>query len=424
MGVTIAVARAAADIDAPPYVQDITTPDLGGLTPVGAFFTITYCTADGTPAVDAELGFGACDGTREWAVSANSEDGVGTTDTSRCSSDSAVIKLLFPGSASSFDCEAEFSTFITNGVRINWTNAPAGAYLITVKFIAGTDASCYANNFALAEAIGNSIDVNVVGFEPDYVLFTSVGIDSGAVANATECNLSLGAVVNDGANSQACWAVQSRNGQAAATVSSQITNSYATGNLNEDGSGSWDWTGEIGTFDANGFTCTTRESGSSADIAFYFAVKVDGVVDVSLDVIDTPTATGDDLQTDPGFIPQFVMCGLTQMPAIDTAYTDGNAGSIGLTMFDRDDAFCNSTQDEDGEGTTDTQSLSNDQVVDFPLDDGAAAHVAVFTNFIVNGWEWNFSDTEGTAKKWWSLAVGANRIPRYGFTNFQIPGIV
>jgi hypothetical protein len=93
------------------------------------------------------------------------------------------------------------------------------------------------------------------------------------------------------------------------------------------------------------------------------------------------------------------------MPAIDTGYTDSNAGSLGVSTFDADDEYCNSVQDEDTALTTDTQSLSDNTVINLPDDDGSVAHVASFVSFDANGWTWNFSATEGTIVKYWALAI-------------------
>ena len=164
MGVTVAVTRAAANLAT--GTQDFTTTDLGGLTPVGALFIITKATADGTPADHAIVGIGAATGSSErWACSVTSEHGVSATDTNRRAMTDECVCLISEGTGT-VDGEADFDSFITNGVRINWGNAPASAYLVTVLLLAGTDTSAYAGVFTGHASTNGVTDVTDPGFQP------------------------------------------------------------------------------------------------------------------------------------------------------------------------------------------------------------------------------------------------------------------
>lgn len=400
MSVVIATTRTACNTST--GNQDITTTDLGGLTPKAAFFTVTHATVDGTATDHAIIGIGAATATDErWSCSVGSENAQGTTDTDRRgATDECIIKLL-AGSAS-VDGEADFVSFITNGVRINWGNAPASGFLLTVTLYAGTDLSAKAGISSLSTQ-DNTTDVNTVGFEPDVVFFGTHNTlinDSGY----TLAMLSYGVATNKNPVVQSSWVWASNNGQASGTILAQICNNYAFGqcSLTELSYGC-----EVGTFDASGFSITSRLGDASADNVGYLALAFNNVVDFKTGIIDSPTSTGSQSITDPGFKPQYVNLGLTQMQAVNTFYTTGLGGSFGISVFDEDNAYCNSYQDEDGSGTSNTQCISDDTVINLPEDDGTSGHVAAFTSFDTNGWTWNFSATLGTAVKFWYLAIEA-----------------
>jgi len=205
VGVTIANTRVAADIDTAPYTQDITTADLGGLTPVAAIIEVTRAITDGVQADHYGFSIGAATGaSNEWCASFSVEDGTAAADTAQITSSSKCIVLLVPGDTT-VDGEAEFSAWITNGIRINWTNAPGAAFLIKVKFIAGTDVSAHANNISLGDSEDNAVDITAPAFEPDFMLAVCAGglaIDS----SGTSPRLSIGLIHNGDSTVQGCHA--------------------------------------------------------------------------------------------------------------------------------------------------------------------------------------------------------------------------
>lgn len=419
MGITVAVTRVACDTGVGD--QDITTADLDGLTPGAVFFVVSRVTVDGAARAHACIGIGAATGGAEqWAITIDDEDNVGTTDGHRRAMTDECVLILLDGSRNP-DGEANFKEFITNGVRITWGNACASAWLLTAIFFAGTDLSAKADvkPGMVQDATSNIEDV---GFEPDVLLTGSNG-DTIDDSNSNQCVLAHGVVTNTDPLFQASWGFTAWEGVGTTAITSEITDNYGLIQVFEE---ALTYGLEFSAFDALGFSVTARLASAAADDFAYLALGFGGAVDVWAGIVDTPTDTGNQSQTGAGFTPQAVICGVTQMPAIDTLYTDANAGSVGVSAFDADDEYCSSIQDQDNVGTSNTQSLSDDTVVNLPDDDGTAAHVAAFVSFDSNGWTWNFSATEDPAVKYWALAIetGAVRIPRYGFTNFQIPGIV
>jgi len=400
MGVTVAVTRVACNTST--GTQDITTTDLGGLTPKAALFVVTKATSDGSAATHAVLGMGATDGTNQWAIGNMARDAQSSTQCARrAMTDECVMIMVDTGP--SVDGEAAFSSWITNGVRIDWGDAPAAAYLLTVVFFAGTDLSVDVGTFTFASTVNTDTDVTSVGFEADAVLFASHANpinDTGY----TSFFASFGIALNSSPVRQYSAAITDRHAQATTNINGLTSDDYAISILYN---GSNYLAGEIGSFDASGFSCTTRVNNGGGEQIGYLALSFGGAVDFEAGVVATPTSTGNQSITDPGFTPQAVLLGLSRCATLDTVETDQlDAGVFGISVFDEDDEYCNSTQSEAGVGTSDTQSLSDDSVVNLPEGDGTAGHVASFVSFDANGWTWNFSTTDtGSARQWWYFAV-------------------
>jgi hypothetical protein len=399
MGITVATTRVACNTGT--GNQDITA-DLGDLTPAAALFTIVAATADGTPADHAVMGTGAATSTSErWAIAGSAEHNVGTTDCYRRMETDRCVLILNPADGT-VDGEADFVSFITNGVRINWSDAPSAAYYLIVDLFAGTDLSAKALTFTMAATEDDTVDVTTLAFEADVLLVVS-HCSSTVDSTDDHCFISLGVVLNKDPLQQYSLQFKTIDDFSTSTVGNELRDDYGVG-ASTGGLAPWD--GEFSDFDASGFSCTTRNSTGGAEVGV-LALAFAAAVDFWAGVLDTPTSTGNQGVTDPAFTPQWVHCALSQLPAVNTGYGDGNAGSIGVCSFDEDDENCSSVQDEDGEATTDTQSLSDDTAVNLPNDDGSAAHVAAFVSFDANGWTWNFTTTEGTAVKLWALAIEA-----------------
>lgn len=400
--VTIAVTRAAATVDAAPYTQDFTTPDLQGLTPKAALFIVTRATADGTETVDGCLGYGAATAAdQEWATTQGSEDAQGTTNTGRSNvSDHCLVIPDVDGD--NVDGEAEFSAFIANGVRVNWTDAPSAAFLVTVVLFAGADLSAYAGQVALGDAEDNAVDVTAPGFEPDLVLTAAANNLAADVISSVVRN-TYGVIHNNGAVTQRSFTFYSANGEATSALAARYTESY--GGMLITSSGNLDSGYVFSGFDANGYTITTVNAGANNTTLGYLALNFNGAVSSWVGTMDTPTSTGNDVQTGPNFTPQIVALGMTSAQALDTAYTDGDAGVIGFSVFDADDEYSNTVADEDAQATSDTQCVSDDQAVHLDEHDGTPGHAATFVTLDAIGWTLNFSATLGAARKWWAWAI-------------------
>jgi hypothetical protein len=398
MGITCATTRVACTTS--DGNQDITTSDLGGLTPKAALLILMGATTDGTAASDLQFSYGAATGSsNRWCIFGNDEDGQATSDTACGSMTDAVCYATTPGTTTE-TAKADFSSWITNGIRINWSNAPASAYLLTVVFFAGTDLSAYAGSEELGNTTDLEINVTDPGFEPDVVFTAKKEFDN---IQAASMRLSIGAVHNGVSVSQRALSTEYVDNQGTTINRLGFWSSYGIAHSTN----SLDWGGEFTSFDSDGFSVITRNAGANNTALRYLALNFGGVASSWVGTHTTPTSTGNDSDAGPSFTPQLVLLGLSLAEGNDTIYQDNRAGSFGLAVFDADDEYTGIGTSEDAVATTNTQSLSDDRAIVVPDDDGTLDIEASFVSMDANGWTVNYSNAPATAKLFLALAIGA-----------------
>ncbi len=386
---------------------DWTTADLNGLTPVAVMIIQNHADADATVKTGVEYGVGFSDGTNEACIAIYVHDNVTTTVTGTQRSTSNVISTVFDDSNP--EVTATVQSFITDGVRLTFTGVNGDAQLYTVIFFAGVDVSAHVDTVAVTSP---ALDITTPGFEPDLVFAlggqTGVGIFQPAVTM-------FGACANDGGETQMGWSWDTSNGAGTSDVEAYLG---TTDIISAIYNGVLDYEITLSDFDANGFSAE-RTSGSSTRGFNYLALSFGGSANVWVGGMDTPTTDGDDVQTGPAFKPQFVLLGTTDLPSVNTVAEDGDAGSFGISVFDKDgNEFSNCWADEDAETTTDTQSLNDNQAVNYASDDGAQQQAATFSTMDANGWTLNFSVADGTTRKWWGVAI--EEIAAAGLSSVEI----
>lgn len=381
--------------------QDITNSVLGGKIPTAALFFVTKATSDGTAANTAHIGTGATDGTNQWAMASNSGHGSASTDVARrAMTDECVLIINDDGTV---DGEAAFSAFIANGVRINWGNAPGSAYLLRVILFAGNQVQAFAGTVDLTGiAVDGTVDVTDPGFNPQAVIFATHQDDFNDTATDFH-RVSFGFAVDDGSDTQRCIVQAEDNGSGSGDPAAYLSTAYAAAQINA--SAAVVWGAEIGTFDASGFTVTLRLATAGTDEIGYLALDFGSDADVWVGTHATPTSTGNQSSTAPGFEPELVLFGMTQLTAIDTGAVDASAGPYGIGAITADNEYSDSIALEDAAATTNTQSLSDDTAVNLPNDDGTTGIVAAFVSMNSDGWTLNFSSVLGSATQFIALAV-------------------
>jgi len=166
------------------------------------------------------------------------------------------------------------------------------------------------------------------------------------------------------------------------------------------------WTGEVTAFAADGFTVTTRDGSSGADYIYWLALNLGGGA-AWLDTLTTPTSTGDESHTGPGFTPIGVLTAAGNTTAVDTT-AGGLSYCVAGTDGTQDSAMAG--QDEDGVATSDTDSETNQRIVDVRSEaDGSDLVAATLSSFDGSGFTLNYSAVDGSnAYKGWVLAIGTD----------------
>lgn len=406
MGVSVAVTRVAANTST--GNQDITATDLGGLTPKAVLLLVTRGVTDGTAADGAGFYWGASDGTNEWTNGYEDQHNQDTVNV-EWEQDTTANRILtiYDGTAADVvEATANFDSFLTNGVRINWTDAPASAFLVTAIFFAGTDLTANVGTQDLGNTADAAIDITAIGFEPDVVIAV-ITEDSSAQLPAW-C---MGVIHNNraGSISQHCLTQADRDTFGSGALTLQYREGECLAKL-INSNGTLDWFVSAGSFDSSGFTAQlgNARSPNNTNISWVaLRLGTSPVVSAKAYAYNTPTGTGSNTDSGPGFQPQFVLYLASRAAADGSTESDADAGSVGVVTIDASgDLYTNSISCEDAAGTTNTQSLSDDKV-NLPTHTGAAGHEATFTSFGATGVTWNYSATDATTRFWAALAIGA-----------------
>lgn len=379
--------------------QDITIADFG--TPKAAFISVVHATADGTATDGAVLGYGLTDGTVQVSICAEDQHGQDTTDNYRYKDETVLISILDGGGSGSREGYASFDSWIANGIRIDWTDAPPSGYLLIVTLFGGTDLSVYAGDQSLGTGT-SSINITSVGFEADVVLgFYRTSI------SATGARISTGFAHNNRAGTVTARSIAhyGRDAQGTSVSSSHLREDAILTVLNPDAEA---WYLSISDFDADGFTIQPS-SNTSSQYFSYLALRfgADPLVDGKVYTYTTPTSTGSNTDAGAGFTPQAILYFTGLCEAAATVYSDNRGGAVGYAAIDATAQYHNTYAAEDGEDTSDTQSLSDDQAFNQPDDDGTTIAAATFTSFGATGATYSYSTAPATAKKWIALAIEA-----------------
>lgn len=142
--------------------------------PKAALFVASFATASRTKASHLNLMYGCVTETAEWCISGHCRDAANTSVTHRGSGTSAIFML---DDALAVDAVAtgvgdgvgSNPGFIDNGIRLNFTNAPASAFQLAVLFFGGADLQVQAG---VTDDLATA-DVVPIGFEPELFFFAS-----------------------------------------------------------------------------------------------------------------------------------------------------------------------------------------------------------------------------------------------------------
>ena len=359
---------------------DLTVSGYG--TCKGAILWVTRATANASAATHYVFGMGATDGTRDRCFSTSSEDALSDTNTFNRAKTGKCLMLINPADGS-IDGEVQFDSFITDGIRINTTDAFGSAYKIEALLFFGSDCQMYVGDF---DTTSGNVDVTAPNFTPNGVCVFGprAPIDDTGRASArysigwahwngsTVAQFSINGGEDDGAA-----AGQTYLRPESAKVTTDVQNATVGGDVT------------LSTFDSQGFTAV---QGNSAGFPCMFAaIKFDNNAD--LRQYGTRTASGTFNHTESGKRPHAVFGHMTWIRTTNTTNEANLSGTWGLWGFTSDtNEFCASVQAEDGASTTNTQSYADNVALALPLDSGASmAYVANCTAILSNGFTLDYT---------------------------------
>ncbi len=381
---------------------DITTTKLGGLTPVAALFEWTNATADGTITTHAHLGFGVTDGTNQWCIRSWEQNGQSVQNANRGGGTARCVEIQTGNGATALDSAASFVSFITNGIRLNFTTANT-AYLVKVTFFAGTGMSAAAGVFGLGTAAGNTT-LTGLSFQPVYLIGANNGLVSTTADSAFYHN-SIGHAFDNGVTiEQGGIAHASDDNVSTMEGHGYVFDGALCGQVSPAGSLTYSLT--VAAFTSDGFTIN-RSANPGSDSLFYLALAFNSEADAYVGVSDSPTATGDWTVTT-GFTPGCAGILGGMMTAANTYSGAVTAGPHFSGTFDDTNGYTSSVAWEIGVATSNSQSISDD--VHARLYEHTGATEEFLTNETGNpmsgtGIAISFSSVNGTGRKWVVWAI-------------------
>lgn len=376
--------------------KDVTIAGFG--TPDAVMFIFGRGSTEDSLVANAALGYGFTDlGTTDVSLATGSLDNTGTTDTWRHWQSNKCITMRSGGGGSE-DYAAAFSATATDGLTLNFTSVTGNEELITAIFFGGADLDLALGTADIQSA--ETSGVSVLGFEPDVVLQFTLG--GGVGGSGTNGIASIGVSLNTSPVEDYSFAWVLGHGASAESPQQVIQN---TTSMQQLFSGSISWTATVDTFDSDGFTLDTNVSGG--DDMVYLALGFGGN-SYSAGIYPTPTSTGVDSLTDPGFQPGFALVLASSSEfGIGSIEQDDDAGHIALIASDgTTTAGCGMVVDE----AADPTNNASEAVGSFQVRDSAQAveNEADLDSFTANGIDFNFTTADATSRDWWYFVVEAN----------------
>ena len=237
-----------------------------GFQPQAVILFMTTLAADG---FGAPLGFGMGFGvsaTSRRAVAHASDDNALTANAGRSASTTKILQIPANGTPS-LDAEADLVSLDADGFTVNWTTAPAIAYVVHYVALAGLENVAIGT---LTEATGGGNQaVTGLGFQPNFLLFMSDGLTADDTTS-TRIQFGLGAAAAGGTRGATC--VFSEDGSVGSETSMYQRSDRCIVSVVGD-AGTVDAEADIVSFDSGGFTVNWTVTPVAADKVYFLAIR-------------------------------------------------------------------------------------------------------------------------------------------------------
>lgn len=366
---------------------DCTYPSFG--SPIGALMFGGFGTANNTVVDHAGLLFGVYDATNQTALAFVAEDNVADSNSGFLrDTNSGLATLVLPGKTQNGDCTL---SVITDGIRFTCATAPPAAYRINAVLFKGPTVSNIYAGVATGHATQNSVQsITSPAFTPDAVIAISQTSSTGT--SGSNIRLSFGIATNEGSIVQRALGFADQNASASMATGSVLSdNRLVTNGYN----GATFATLELTALTANGFDVTTRDA-ATGPAFIYLALKFNGLA-VKLGTFPNPAGTGTENLTGVGFRSQFGIALLSELTTINTYGSTDNGEVFGVSAFTANGSGTSSIYDEDGDGTSNAESVTDTKVCR-TRKDALDYSTCTFTQWTADGVDLDHTVNAGGAK--------------------------
>lgn len=380
--------------------KDFTVSGFG--TPKAVMCVSSYGVTNGTRVAHAGVTIGFSDGVRQHTAFVRSKDAVTTTLTGRRAN---TTDLLYYADADGATIgRVQFASWITDGVRLNWSAAPATAYQVSCTLFGGAGISnAYVNTVSAPSTIDTSTTVTTVGFLPDVLIGVISGEGTYNDSNQSQGDLSVGYAIRGGPQK----AIGTLDVTGLTTTA--LNHRHLSNRIGRSGTSAQQV--EIQNFTPTGFDATTRNAGTPSTVG-YLALHLNGLTATGLEV-DSPTATGSRSITGITGTPQWGMLVAGAAQGVDSTVTDTDAEAWGLSTFTASAQSCVGISSDDAVATTNVETIIDATPICLVKDDANFYH-ATFTSFSAGTATFNYSAASGTVRKWIGLFLSDSAASAFG----------
>lgn len=313
----------------------------------------TLATAEDTTIGHQVMAWGISDGTTAYSVCGAEKDNVATTVTNRRHANRALT-IIDEGGTLVAQCDASFSG---TDLVLTWVTNNAVAYLIHYLVLGGSDLANakVVNTFKAKITAAGTIVRTGIGFAPDFCFFITDMDNNAAPANAGATSNFFGASAKKDRNEvRDTWcggfcaekAVAATNNVESERASISLHAALMKG-VGPSSNGYM----YISSWDNDGWT---EQWDEKAGAEWYFGVLILQGLQYDIKAVDTPTATGNDVQTGFGFKPEAMLHFCCKKSASGPPLDFANNADLGM-------GACTSTSDEHAVWAGDLDAVSPSQ---------------------------------------------------------------
>lgn len=390
-----------------------------GITDTPKLVIIVGGASDSGETVDARMMIGAYDGTDQFFASVWSQNGLTSANAERRRNTGQILR----NTESTAFLAAAASTFLSNGVRLNFTTANFARKYMAI-FFWGDDFDAKVGTVAYGTGT-SAIATTGVGFQPNALMFASTGQGS---ANSTigigAFTLGMAADNSGGIQRRGFFYFSPDPRGAGPGPSTLIDDTACNGEIyasNAPGDTGPGVDIVFNSFDADGFTVTP--SASTANVTgHYIAMRFNGR-EVALANLASPTSTGT-VSVSPGFEPQMCFGVSSRLPSFNSlvelatdasnwgvfaADAGGVQGSQSLAeRYNTDPTICDEWMDTSN--AIRIGSVTDPGIQTNPL-------VVAEATFTSGGIDFDFTTVDASARQSWLFMVEGNGGPASAYVS-------